>query len=98
MYVCDTMLYMYRYSYVLYPQRGLHATLLTCRFSEQTYSFWGHVWAHLDDFINPLFSPASRNTDNHLLLPVTDIPQLRWLRLTLVAYQLLDVVPSFLRM
>jgi hypothetical protein len=87
-YVCDTVLFKYHQAHLpyMYPQSSLRASLLTCRFSEQTYSFWGHVWAHLDDFINPLFSPAPRNAENHLLLPVTDIPQLRWIT---VAYHLL---------
>ncbi|XP_064381922.1 myotubularin-related protein 6-like [Halichondria panicea] len=40
-------------------------------FKENTYSLWGHVWAHLDDFINPLFSAQDR-----VIIPNTDIPQL----------------------
>ena len=46
------------------------------RFDERTYSFWGFVWVHLDDFINPLFHAAAAQ-DSSLLLPATDIPHLR---------------------
>lgn len=47
------------------------------RFSELTYSFWGCVWVHLDDFINPLFSPTTAALEDNLILPATDIPHLR---------------------
>lgn len=48
---------------------------IVARFSEQTYSLWGYIWAHLDDFINPLYSEAA--THEKMLLPNTNIPQLR---------------------
>lgn len=47
------------------------------RFSEETYSFWGYVWAHLDDFINPLYRPSDSDV---VLRPNTDIPHLSFWR------------------
>lgn len=43
------------------------------RFSELTFSLWGYVWDHLDDFINPLYQPE----EQEILEPSTDIRHLK---------------------
>lgn len=43
------------------------------RFNEKTYSLWGYIWGHLEDFINPLYD--ERNHSN-FLNPSTNIPDL----------------------
>ena len=49
------------------------ASVLFCRFSEKTFSLWGHIWDHLDDFINPLYQRGEK----HILEPSTDIRHLK---------------------
>ena len=48
---------------------------LHCRLSELTYSLWGYMWGHLDEYLNPLYQ-----SDAHegVLIPSTSIPHLRW--------------------
>ena len=47
------------------------------RFNEKTYSLWGYIWGHLEDFINPLYD--ERNHSN-FLNPSTNIPDLSYVR------------------
>ena len=56
------------------PLSPFYPTTAPARFSEQTYSFWGYVWVHLDNFLNPLYSTK---TCQDMLTPTTDIPHLR---------------------
>jgi myotubularin-related protein 6/7/8 len=49
--------------------------LLVFRFSSKTYSLWGYIWTHLDDFVNSLYD---KDIDNQLIVPVFDIPFLRY--------------------
>jgi hypothetical protein len=44
------------------------------RFSEKTFSLWGHIWDHLDDFINPIYQ---RVETSEVLEPSTDIRHLK---------------------
>ena len=44
------------------------------RLSEKTFSLWGHIWDHLDDFINPLYQ---RGETREVLEPSTDIHHLK---------------------
>ncbi|CAI8047738.1 Myotubularin-related protein 6 [Geodia barretti] len=44
------------------------------RLSEKTFSLWGHIWDHLDDFINPLYQ---RGETREVLEPSTDIRHLK---------------------
>ena len=48
--------------------------MLFFRFSERTFSLWGHIWDHLDDYINPLY----HHGDHDVIEPSTDLRQLRW--------------------
>jgi myotubularin-related protein 6/7/8 len=45
------------------------------KFSSKTYSLWGYIWTHLDDFVNSLYD---KDIDNQLIVPVFDIPFLRF--------------------
>ncbi|XP_065843343.1 myotubularin-related protein 6-like [Oscarella lobularis] len=36
------------------------------KLSERTYSFWGYVWEHINDFLNPLYKPMSDFTEGML--------------------------------
>lgn len=65
-------LYWYAACYQVYPDTSV---VIMFRFSEQTYSLWGYIWAHLDDFINPLYTEQSSH--ERLLLPNTGVPHLR---------------------
>lgn len=49
--------------------------LLIYRLSENTYSLWGYIWTHLDDFVNPLYE---REEQEQLLTPKIDVPFLRY--------------------
>ena len=51
--------------------------LLIYRVSESTYSLWGYIWTHLDDFVNPLYEGEEQE---QLLTPNTDVPFLRYVR------------------
>ena len=75
---CDSMcVHVYTCIYIcvcvclcVYYSPGLFA----CRLSEKTYSLWGYMWSHLDEYINPLYQSDSHDG---VLLPNTDIPHLR---------------------
>lgn len=51
-------------------------------FSDQTFSLWGHIWDHIDDYINPLHCPG----DHDIIEPNTDLRQLR-LECTLTPFE-----------
>ena len=53
--------------------RRLRVRYCVCRFSELTFSLWGHIWDHLDDYMNPLY----QREDQGVLEPSSDIRYLR---------------------
>ena len=52
----------------------LNVVLKLPRFSAQTYSLWGYVWEHIDDYKNPLYSKAA---ESGIIRPDHCIPKLR---------------------
>lgn len=69
---CDTSCTLVGAYYIIAIFKCMPFCIFNVRFSTNTYSLWGHVWAHLDDFINPLFTPH-----DGIILPNNGIPHLR---------------------
>ena len=63
------------------------------RFSEQTYSLWGFIWGHLDDYLNPLH----QNDNNGIIVPCTNVPQLSWVSYMCTCVLLISVPHTFVQ-